>query len=76
MNTREMVDTALRVLVAWTGGREPTSADLDILKRAFPSSAHLPDDELACQVIHDLNGTAFREPSQDDWVRPAIGEVA
>ena len=59
MSPKELVETALRVLAAWTDGRKPAPADLNTLKEAFPSSAHLPDDDLACQVIHDLNGRAF-----------------
>jgi len=63
------VETALRVLAAWTDGRKPASADLTTLKQAFPSSAHLPDDDLACQVIHDLSGRAFGNPcNHRDWV--------
>jgi hypothetical protein len=43
----------------------------------FPSFAHLPDDELACQVIHNLNGRSFREPSRnDDRIRRVMDEVA
>jgi hypothetical protein len=66
MSPNELVETALRVLVAWTHGCNPASADLDILKKVFPSSANLPDDELACQVIHDLSGRAFRKPAPRD----------
>ena len=66
MSPNELIETALRVLVAWTHGCNPASADLDILKKAFPSSANLPDDELACQVIHDLSGRAFRKPAPRD----------
>ena len=74
---KHLVETALRVLVAWTDGRRPASStDLDILKEAFPSSAHLPDDELACQVIHDLSGIAFREPSLAVTALPMMEEVA
>jgi hypothetical protein len=62
MSTKELVETALRVLAAWTGGRKSASADLNTLKGAFPSPAYLPEDELACQVIHDLSGMAFRKP--------------
>jgi hypothetical protein len=64
MNPKELVEIALRVLAAWTNGRKPASADIEALKEAFPSSAHLPDDELACQVIHDLGGRAFGKPAQ------------
>ena len=54
MSPKELVETALRILTAWTDGRKPASADLNTLKEALPSSAHRPDDDLACQVIHDL----------------------
>jgi hypothetical protein len=75
MSPTELVETALRVLAAWTDGRKPASADVEALKRAFPSSAHLPDDDLACQVIHDLSGRAFREPSQV-VTAPVMDQVA
>jgi hypothetical protein len=76
MSPRELVETALLVLAAWTDGRKPASADVEALKEAFPSSAHLPDDDLACQVIHDLSGTAFGKPAQVETVRPVMDEVA
>ena len=76
MNPRELVETALRVLAAWTNGRKPASADLNTLKEAFPSSAHLPDDDLACQVIHDLSGRAFGKPAQVETAPPVMDEVA
>jgi hypothetical protein len=76
VNFKELVETALRVLVAWNDGRRPASADLDVLKEAFPSSAKLPDDELACQVIHDLSGRAFPERAQTGTAPPVIDEVA
>ena len=64
MDAKLLVETALRVLVAWNDGRKPVPIDLELLKTAFPSSAHLPADDLACQVIHDLSGRAFRETGQ------------
>ena len=76
MNPRELVETALRVLAACTDGRKPAPADLNTLKEAFPSSAHLPDDDLACQVIHDLNGTAFGKPVRVETAPPMMDEVA
>ena len=76
MNPKELVETALRVLVAWNHGRKPASADLNTLKEAFPSSAHLPDDDLACQVIHDLSGRALREPTQVVTAPPVMDQVA
>ena len=76
MNPKKMVETALRVLAAWTDGRKPASADLNTLKQAFPSSAHLPADDLACQVIHDLNGKAFGKPAQVETALPDMDQVA
>ena len=76
MNPKELVETALRVLAAWTDGRKPASADVESLKRAFPSSAHLPDDDLACQVIHDLGGTAFGKPARVETAPTVMEEVA
>ena len=76
MNPKELIETALRVLAAWTDGRKPAPADLNTLKEAFPSSAHLPDDDLACQVIHDLSGRAFGKPAQVETAPPVMDEVA
>jgi hypothetical protein len=76
MNPRELVETALRILTAWTVGRKPVSADLNTFKEAFPSWAHLLDDELACQVIHDLGGRASGKPAQVETAPPVIDEVA
>jgi hypothetical protein len=59
MSNKELVETALQVLVAWNGGSEPLPAYVEILRNAFPASSHLPIDELACQVIHDLSGIAL-----------------
>ena len=76
MSPRELVKTALRVLAAWTAGPKPASADLGLLRQAFPSSANLPDDELACQVIRDLGGRAFRKPAQVETAPLVKDEVA
>jgi hypothetical protein len=35
MSPKELVETALRILTAWTDGRKPASADLNTLKEAF-----------------------------------------
>jgi hypothetical protein len=76
MSAKELVETALRVVAAWTDGRKPASADLNTLKEAFPSSAHLPDDDLACQVIHDLSGRALGKPAQVETTPSVMDEVA
>ena len=76
MSPEKLVEIALRVLAAWTDGRKPASADVEALKRAFPSSAHLPEDDLACQVIHDLSGTAFGKPAWVETAPPMMDEVA
>jgi len=62
---RELVETALHVLVAWNDGRKPNPSDVEILKQAFPSSAHLDVDDLCCQIIHDLCGRTFREADRE-----------
>lgn len=61
----ELVETALHVLVDWMNGRKPNPAEVDRLIQSFPSSAHLPVDELACQVIHDLSGRTLPEPEME-----------
>ncbi len=59
MSSRELVEAALHVLVAWNDGRTPPAADLEKLLRAYPSSGEVPPDELACRIIHELSGRAF-----------------
>ena len=76
MSPRKLVETALRVLAAWTDGCRPAPADVEALKLAFPSSAHVPDDDLACQVIHDLSGTAVGKPARVETAPPVMDEVA
>jgi hypothetical protein len=46
MNTSELVETLLRVLVAWNDGRRRVSTDVTILRTAFPRFAGVPIDEL------------------------------
>ena len=76
MSSKELVETALHVLVAWNDGREPAPADVDILKKAFPTWAHLPIDELCCQIIHDLSGRELREPAQERTAFEQLDDVA
>ncbi len=73
---KELVETALRVLVAWNSAERPASADLNTLRVAFPYAAHLPDDELACRAIHELSGIAFRETDEDLNAAELVDEVA
>jgi len=65
-SSKELVEIGLMVLVAWTGGRRPDSADVEVLRNAFPSLTNLPIDDLACHVIGDLSAGAFRESVQDE----------
>jgi hypothetical protein len=58
---RKLIEAALRVLVAWNHRQEPESADVAGLQAVFPAWAHLPVDEFACDVIHNLHGIAFRQ---------------
>ena len=76
MNPQQLVETALHVLVAWSDGLKPAAADLETLKTAFPVSAHLPVDELACQVIHDLSGRFLPETEQDTQAQRLMDDVA
>ena len=71
MTPKELVEIALHVLVAWNEGSKPDPGEVEILKTASPSSAHLPVDDLACQVIHDLSGRAFQEPD-GEWKPSSI----
>ena len=71
-----LVETALHVLVAWSKGDFPASTDLELLRTAFPSSADLPADELACQVIHDLTARVFPGRHRDPQAVPLMDEVA
>jgi hypothetical protein len=74
MNSRELVETALHVLTAWTQGRKPASTDVKTLRGEFPASAGLPVDELACQVIRDLAGRAFPKSEQPGMHGTALEE--
>jgi hypothetical protein len=47
-----------------------------VLKTTFPSSAHLPIDELACQIIHDLSGRILPEPDRERKDRHEKKDVA
>jgi hypothetical protein len=77
MSQKEVVEIALRVLVAWTDRRPPASADLALLQTAFPRLAHLAADDLACVVINRFSPTLLSDEHQCDengkWV---IGDVA
>ena len=70
------METALHVLVAWINGRKPAPADVDILKKAFPSSANFHIDELCCQIIHDLCGRELREPALERAAYEQLDDVA
>jgi hypothetical protein len=52
MASRELVQTALRVLSAWISGSRPNSSDVEILREhAHPGKFDLPVDDLACLII-------------------------
>jgi hypothetical protein len=72
MSSKELVETALHVLVAWNDRRTPAPADLAALRNALPSHADLPPDDLACAVIH----TFGRIPAKRELGRGAIDNVA
>ncbi len=68
----ELVESALRILVAWTKGRKPEPSDVLVLREAFPSLAEVPNDELACQVVHDLSSRV--SPKHEQTSQPQIGK--
>jgi len=76
VSDRDLVETALRVLVAWNAGNQPSPADVVILRVAFPSIAHYPEDDLACRVIHDLSGRLLPEVESEDQVLPGSDKIA
>jgi hypothetical protein len=71
-----LLEAALHVLVAWTSGEPPAEPDLLLLKTAFPASAHLPDDELACIAVHELGGRKLPEFTTNRNSTAYIREVA
>ena len=76
ISSQRLVLTALHVLVAWNDGRKPAPAQIQILKGAFPSAAHLPIDELCCQIIHDLSGRTFQESEHSPAHQKIVDKVA
>jgi hypothetical protein len=76
ISSKQLVETALHVLVAWNGGSDPACDDIEILQNAFPASARLPANELACRMIHELSGRAFREAEQSPVPDQRMDEVA
>ena len=76
MDQKELVEAALRILVAWSGGAKPASADVASLREAFPSWAGRPDDELACRIVQELSGRVFGEVSVETRDPTANGQNA
>ena len=59
MKSRELVETALRVLNDWSHGHHTDLTDFAVLRQhALPEELGLPSDELACRIV-------FREAIQD-----------
>jgi hypothetical protein len=76
MTPKELIETALHVLVAWNSGSKPDPGEAEVLKTTFPSSAHLPIDELGCQIIHDLSGRILPKPDRERKDRHEKKDVA
>jgi hypothetical protein len=52
MESRELVEVALRVLTSWSAGELPAERDVRILRQhALPHEAELPPDDLACAIV-------------------------
>jgi hypothetical protein len=75
-STNELLEAALHILVAWTNGEQPAQPDRLLLTTAFPLSAHLPDDELACLVVHELAGRVLPESDTKRHSSAHLAEVA
>ncbi len=75
-SSKELVETALHVLVAWIDGRKPAPGDVAALRSAFPSATDLADDDLAVLVIHDLSGTTVPDGEQPPEFETRVKDVA
>ncbi|HEY3827292.1 MAG TPA: hypothetical protein VGL82_22215 [Bryobacteraceae bacterium] len=53
-DTFDAMMIAVRVLTAVNEKRQPDAADLGYLRQFSPPAAHLPCDELACEVIQQI----------------------
>ena len=66
MDTQLLVETALRVLIAWTDGCHPDPADVEILRRNATSTwPDMPLDQLACEIVHREAGRVLAGSRQD-----------
>ena len=70
MDSRKLVETALRVLQARTYGDTPKSEEKEILRQhALPDEANIPLDDLACRIVFRQCGRAIQD-SQAERQRP------
>jgi hypothetical protein len=69
----EAMTIAMRVLTALNEKRPPDPRDLDYLRKVASTRAHIPPDELACEVIQQaikhrsevrIAGRSVNEPLQ------------
>jgi hypothetical protein len=66
MDSRPLVETALRVLTAWTSGRRPDPADEIILRSNSPASpANRAIDEIACDTVYRESGRVLQDCRQE-----------
>jgi hypothetical protein len=66
MDSRPLVETALRVLTAWTSGRRPDPADVKILRSNSPASlANRTIDEIACETVRRESGRVLQDCRQE-----------
>jgi hypothetical protein len=66
MDSRPLVETALRVLTAWSSGRRPDPADVETLQSNSPAAlANLAIDEIACEIIHRESGRVLQDCRQE-----------
>jgi hypothetical protein len=72
MDSRELVETALRFLKAWTYGDRALPTDIEVLRgHAFAEEVDLPIDELACRIVARECGRVIQESQMDRKPIPA-----
>ena len=69
IEARQWLELALRVLTACNERRRPAMSDIACLEAAYPTLAHLPVDELACQAVDDLTPRVF---PRTDAIAPLV----
>jgi hypothetical protein len=62
MTSKEVLEAALRILVAYTSGGEPDPTHVEIVEQALSPCPDLPPDELACRAIQGIRAALNASP--------------